>query len=188
MYNGDHDSRGSTNHVQVVCFRYYWTKINQARLGRATPLGQPRSVYKSDVECCFLSRNGWMTLKVNDPFFSILLKRIPRCIFGANLAILAQISDELLHGQAKFPRIIRHNGQNDLEGQGEWPPFSITGESVPGCMFGANLVILAEICDELLCGQSKFHRILRQNGQITLMVTVVKLQNLSWYKTGFVSR
>ena len=27
-----------------------------------------------------------------------------------------------------------------------------------GCMFGANLVILAQICDELLCGQAKFPR------------------------------
>ena len=39
-------------------------------------------------------------------------------MFGANLVILAQISDELSHGQAEFPRILGQNGQNDLEGQG----------------------------------------------------------------------
>ena len=36
----------------------------RARLGRVAPLGQPRSVYKRDVECRFVSRNGQMTLKV----------------------------------------------------------------------------------------------------------------------------
>ena len=97
--------------------------------------------------------------------FSILPIRIPRCIFGANLVILAQICNELLHGQVEFPRIQCQNGQNDLEGQGQWPPFSITAESVPGCMFGANLVILAQICDELSHGQAEFPRILNQNGQ-----------------------
>ena len=40
-------------------------------------------------------------------------------MFGANLVILAQIYDELLCGQAKFPRILSQNGQNDLEGQGQ---------------------------------------------------------------------
>ena len=32
-------------------------------------------------------------------------------------------------------------------------------------MFGANLVILAQICDELSCGQAEFSKILCQNGQ-----------------------
>ena len=42
-----------------------------------------------------------------------------------------------------------------LEGHGQWPPFSIPAKSIPRCMFGANLVILDQICDELLCGQGK---------------------------------
>ena len=39
--------------------------------GRVTPLGRYRSVYKTDVECRFLSQNVQMTLKVkvNDPHF-----------------------------------------------------------------------------------------------------------------------
>ena len=78
-------------------------------------------------------------------------------MFGANLVILAQIYDELLRGQAEFPRILSQNGQNDPEGQGQWPLFSIPAESIPRCMFGANLVILDQICDDLSCGQGKVY-------------------------------
>ena len=86
-------------------------------------------------------------------------------MISANLVILAQIYDELSHGQAEFPRILSQNGENDIEGQGQWPPFSIPIEIIPGCMFGANLVILVQIYDELSHGQAKFLRILSQNGQ-----------------------
>ena len=77
-------------------------------------------------------------------------------MFGANLVILAQICDKLSYGQANFPRILSQNSQNDLEGQGQWPPLSISAESIPWCMFGANLVIPPQICDEL-CGQGKIY-------------------------------
>ena len=33
-------------------------------MGRVAPFGGPRSMYKSDVECRFVSRNGQMSLKV----------------------------------------------------------------------------------------------------------------------------
>ena len=69
-------------------------------------------------------------------------------MFRANLVILAQIYDELSCGQAEFPKIRSQNGQNDLEGHGQLPLFSIPAESIPGCMFGANLVILAQIYDK----------------------------------------
>ena len=36
----------------------YWTR---ARLRHVTPLGWPRSIYKSNIECCFLSQNGKLT-------------------------------------------------------------------------------------------------------------------------------
>ena len=65
------------------------------------------------------------------------------CKFGDS----DQICNTLLHGQTKFPRILSQNGQNDLEGQ--WPPFSIPAESIPRGMFGANLVIPPQTCDEL---------------------------------------
>ena len=79
--------------------------------------------------------------------------------------IVAQIYDELSHGQAKFARILSQNDLIDLEDQGQWPPFSIPAESIPGYMFGTNLVILAQIYDELSCGQAEFPTILSQNGQ-----------------------
>ena len=54
-------------------------------------------------------------------------------MFGSNLAIFSQIGNELSRGQAKFPIILSQNGQNDLEGQSQWPPFSILGrELCPG--------------------------------------------------------
>ena len=76
---------------------------------------------------------------------------------GANLVILAQICDELSCRQAEFPRILSQSGQNDLEGHGQWPAFSTRTESIAWYMFGANLVILAQICDELSCGQGKVY-------------------------------
>ena len=57
------------------------------------------------------------------------------------------------------------NDQNSLEGRGQWHPFSIPAESIPGYKSGSNLVIPAQICDELLRGQTKFPLILSQNGQ-----------------------
>ena len=61
---------------------------------------------------------------------------------------------------------------NDLEGEGQWPPFSIWAKSITGCVSDANftLVIQPQICDNLLHGEAKFPKILSQNGQITLKV------------------
>ena len=113
-----------------------------------------------------LSQSGRIKFKVKGQWtlFSIPPERIRRCIFGKNLVILAQIHYKLLHEQAKFPRILSQNGQN-YEGQGQWPSFSIPPESIPWCMFGANLVIRAQICDDLSRDWSEFSRILSQNGQ-----------------------
>ena len=106
-----------------------------------------------------LSQNGQNDLEGQGqwPIFSIRDKGITRCMFVANLVIPAQICVELLRGPAKFPIILSQNGQNELEGQGQWPLFSIPTESIPWCMFGAILMILAEICDELSCGQGYVH-------------------------------
>ena len=50
------------------------------------------------------------------------------------------------------------NWPNYFEGWGQWPPFSIPDESIPGGVFGGNVVILAQICDELsmMCVWGKF--------------------------------
>ena len=63
------------------------------------------------------------------------------------------------------------------------PPFFIPAESNPECMFDANLVIPAQICEELLHEQPKVSIILRQNGQVTLKVKVNDLHfQLSCWK------
>ena len=71
-------------------------------------------------------------------------KSIPVRMFGANLVILTQICNELSRRQAKCLRILSQNGQNDLQDQGQWPPFSTPSKSIPVRMFGANLVILTQ--------------------------------------------
>ena len=73
------------------------------------------------------------------------------------MVIVGQIRYELSHEQAEFPRILSPNGQNDFEGQGQWPPFSLPNDSITGCMFGANFVILAGICDASSCKQCKVY-------------------------------
>ena len=85
--------------------------------------------------------------------FSIPDKRTPNFILAANLVIPDEIQGKLLHWQTKFTRILSQNG---LEGQGQWPPFSISAESKLECMLGANLVIQAEICNGLLHRKAKF--------------------------------
>ena len=148
--------RGSQNSIF-----YTWQIITRTRLGRATPLGRPRSVYKSDVECCSLSQNGLEGQGQWPPFW-ITAERIPKCIFRANLVILALIYYQLLRTQARFPRIRSTTGQNDLEDD-QWSPSSIAAERITGCMFAANLVILAQTCEESSREQVKFPIILSQN-------------------------
>ena len=90
------------------------------------------------------------------------------CKFGD----FVQIHYNLSNRKVKFPRILCQNGQNDLEYQGQWPPFSIPAKSIPQCMFGAYLVILAQICDKLSWGQAKFPRIRVKIAKMTLKVKV----------------
>ena len=90
-------------------------------------------------------------------------------MFGANLVILAQSHDELSRGQVEIPRILSQNGHNDLEDQGQWPPFPIPAKSFPWCMFGENLVIPAQICN----GQCKVYgRTDRRTGGQTQATTI----------------
>ena len=116
-------------------------------------------VRKKNVFPKILSENGQNDLEGQGqwPSFSIPAESIPGCMFCANLAILSHIREELSCGQAEVPKSLSQNGQNDLEGQGQWHQFSIPAQSIPGCMFGANLMIPAQIIDELSCGQGKVY-------------------------------
>ena len=97
------------------------------------------------------------------PPFSIPAERIQRCTFGANLVILAQINCKLSRGKTKFPRILNQNGQHDHDFKVNDLHYKIPAESIPCCMFGANLVILDELCDELSHRQPECPRILSQS-------------------------
>ena len=48
-----------------------------------------------------------------------------------------------------------------LEGQGKWPCIQYQSRGSPRCIFGANLVVLAQIHYKLLHGQAKFLKIVR---------------------------
>ena len=159
-------SNNSENITQRVLIYYQINIMTRARLGRVAPLGRPRSVQERHWMPFYESK--WP----NDlegqgqclPF-SIPAVRIPRCIFGANLVNLTHIHQKLSRGQGEIPIILSQNGQNDLEGQAQWPLFSILAESIAECMFGANLGILAHFYDELSHRQVEFPRILSQNSQ-----------------------
>ena len=49
--------------------------------------------------------------------FTIPAERIPRCIFGSNLLILAQIQNKVLSGKAKI------SYKNDIQGKDKWSPY-----------------------------------------------------------------
>ena len=109
-----------------------------------------------------LRQKSQTTLKVNDLHFQY---RLRERMFGAKLAILAQICYKLSPRQCKFSKIPSQCGQNDLDGLVQKLLFQILAQSISGCMFDENLVISAGVCGELFHGQAEFPRILSQNGQ-----------------------
>ena len=115
-------------------------KENKITLGCATPLGRLRSVCKSEMAKWHWRSGQWSHFQFQ-----------PRYSQGTYLVQIWW----LLWRQIKVPRILSQNNQNDLECQGQWPPFSITLESILECMSRANLLIQTEICDELSCGQGQ---------------------------------
>ena len=70
------------------------------------------------------------------------------------------------------PRILSQNGRNDFEGQGQWPSFSIPAESIPGCMFCSNLVILAQTLMSYTTDKPNFLEFWVKMAKMTLKVTV----------------
>ena len=76
-----------------------------------------------------------------------------RCKFGdfrPNLwRVITRTSQISQKFKSKWPKWLRKHGQ--------WSTFSIPAESIPRCMFGANLVILDQICDDLSFGQGKVY-------------------------------
>ena len=142
------------NHYLIHCwFIVNWKcgnklqcNLNRSTLGRVTSIDWPRSVYKSDVEHHFgefwvemakwPSRSRSLTPSFNTG------RENPKKHIGANLVILAHIHYKWSGMQTNFPWNL---SQNDLDSQGQRPPFSLPAESFPGCIFGAYLVIPVRI-------------------------------------------
>ena len=66
---------------------------------------------------------------------------------------------------------------DDIEGQGQWPSFSIPVGRIPRCIFGANLVILAQIYYKLSHGQGKIPRSRNSLGKKDKMILNVKVND-----------
>ena len=80
------------------------------------------------------------------------------CKFGDSRSNLLKLS----HRQATFLRILSPNCQNDLKVKVN-DLFLQDQPIVPPCIFGANLLTPAQLCDELSCGQGNHYG--RKNGQ-----------------------
>ena len=81
-----------------------------------------------------------------------------KCIWGPNLEILPSICGDLLAGQAQNGVNFDFEVQFDLEGQGQLPYKTIGILTKVFYTYGPNLVILAWMDDELLCGQASDYR------------------------------
>ena len=85
----------------------------------------------------------------------IHFKRTPNMHILCKFVNCSSNSLEFIARISRISHNSSHNGQNYVEGQGQWLPFSIPAVSISGCMFGANLLILDQICDELSCWKGK---------------------------------
>ena len=76
------------------------------------------------------------------------------------MVTLASILLKLSCGQTRFLLICAvlalFLGPNDLEGQGQIPPYTIPSETYMLCTYWCNLVNLDSIFQKLLCGQARF--------------------------------
>ena len=145
----------ATSHYQSQCWPRFMSPhgitrppwVNKSTLEWVTPLGQPRSVYKSDISCCFpefrVEIVKWPQ-RSRSMTFSITAERIPGCLFGANFVIVTQIHYELSCRQSKFPIILSHSSQNDLEDQGQRPSWVYHRMHVL-CKFGDSSSILRQV-------------------------------------------
>ena len=106
--------------------RHYWSKYpedissareNKSTLGGVTPLGRPRSACTSDVERRFLeswdeiAKWPWRSRSIT-PVFNTSQEKLKMHIwrkFGDSC------SNMLLHGEAKYSRILSQNGKMTLK-------------------------------------------------------------------------
>ena len=115
-----------------------WDKTNKSMLGLVASPGWPRTVYKSNIEYRFLNvffldemtkwilRSRSMTTVFNPSQENLSMHNW--CKFGD-----CSSNPLLMSRQAKFPRILSQNGQDDIEGQSQLLLFSIPADNIPLC-------------------------------------------------------
>ena len=107
----------------------------------------------------------------------------PRVPVGVNMVILAQFCDEVpIAPTTRISWNYDFKWPNYLEGQGQCLTSPIPAEKIPRHIFGAHLVILAQIDDKLSCRQAQFPRIPRvKMAKMTLKVrSTTPIFHSSW--------
>ena len=108
------------------------------------------------------------------PLFSMPAERIPKCIFGSNLVLLAKKPLQVIARTSRMPWILGEKGQNDLEGKDQWPPFSILGENILRCLWLGHETMVCAVCLSIfLCifwckfdSSSNLWRVSRRKGEV----------------------
>ena len=98
-----------------------WIGTTRARLGRLEPLGRPRSVYNSDVECRFVSWNDPMAskVKVNASYFNT------RCE-NPNMHICCKFGDS----NSNSLQVIARTSRNSWNSATKWPQWPCKSRSM----------------------------------------------------------
>ena len=79
------------------------------------------------------------------PIFNAILEN-PKMHIGSNLVLLAENPLQVIWRKSRMPKILGQKGQNDFEGQGQWPPFSILGENILGCLWLGHETMVCAVC------------------------------------------
>ena len=143
-----------------VCVVYQpWNSlcITRACLRCAAPLDRPRSVYKSDVECRFVSQNGQMTLKVmvNASHFQFQLRESQDAYLVQIWWFWLKSIKSYCADKSKFLEFLVKMAKMTLKVKVNDFHFQYQLRVSQNACLGANLVIVAHIYNELSHGQSQ---------------------------------
>ena len=133
--------------------------VTKARLGRATPLGQPKSVYKRDIECCLFE--FWVQMAK-----WLWRSRTMTCFQYQLMCIWSKFDNSNLNPL----QVIMRASQISKNSESKWTwrsrsmtPIFNNSRDYPKMYAWLKLVVPAQICDELSCGQVKFPKNMSQN-------------------------
>ena len=132
---------------ETIAFWYFvfnWKlKLNSIQSYKS----RPKPICKGDVECRFFEFGVEMAKwPWGSRSFSMPAERIPKCILGSNLVLLAKNPLQVILRTSLMPKLLGQKGQNDLEGQGQWHPFSILGENILRCLWLGHETMVCAVC------------------------------------------